>query len=148
MNEHRSKPSHMLACVHGSAHKINAIMSHSSPAVEYTVHTGLQDAACEPSSLFHGNSNAFESSPQIASNDPDSPSAGPTGPVQNPTQGVHGPIKSLQSQYRTYRPNTGPTYSPNTGRNRTNTGPTGTGLLLMVGLDQLPQNLHCNLVHS
>ena len=39
-------------------------MSHCSPAVEYTVHTELQDAACEPPSQLHGKSNAIES-PQI-----------------------------------------------------------------------------------
>ena len=38
----------MLACVYGLMHEINAIMSHSSPAVEFTVHTQLQDAD-EPS---------------------------------------------------------------------------------------------------
>ena len=42
-----------------------AIWSRSSPALEYIARTQLHDVACEPSSLLHGNNNAFESSRQI-----------------------------------------------------------------------------------
>ena len=52
------------------------LMSHSSPAVDFTVHTQLQDAADEPS--LHSNSDAFESSPMILT----VPSTKLTGPIQ------------------------------------------------------------------
>ncbi len=39
----------MPACVRGFVHEVNAMKSHSSLAVLYSVRTQVQDAACEPS---------------------------------------------------------------------------------------------------